>query len=442
LIVVHRIALDPNQEQETSSRKAAGWARFAYNWALGQWQRQYADGGKPNENDLRELLGAIKAETFPWLMEVPKAVIQQAIEDLGAAFGHFFRRPEEYRHEPDPRRKGRLARKLGYPKFKKKGRCRDASRADNGPPTTGADAVRVDGIDVVLPKIGRIRMRERLRFAGQVKSAVASRTADRWFVSLAVAVPDEVLPRKSHAVVGVDLGIATPATVSDGRDPYEAPRPLRRLAKTRRRLGQAPARKRGPGPGAAPSRDFLKAQRRLARLEARIADIRIDATHEATTDLCRTCAHIVLEDLSVSGMLANHTLANSLADVGSSEFRRQVAYKAKRHACTVRLAPRFFPSSKMCSECGHVNDNLKLSDRTWTCPACGTVHDRDSNAAKDRASLAESTPATARIVGSKGAAILPLPSGNRAASSGPRRTPRTKLAAMKREPTRGRKSQG
>jgi putative transposase len=354
VIVVHRIAPDPDQEQETSSRTAAGRARFAYTRALGQRQRQYADGGKPNEDDLRKLPGAIKAETSPRLMEASEHVIRRAIEDLGAAFAPSLRRLEGYRHEPDPRRKERLARQLGSPKFKKEGRCRDAVRADNGPPTEGADAVRVDGLPVVLPKIGRIRMRERLRFAGQVKSAVVSRTADRWSVSLAVAVPDAVLPRKGHAVVGVDLGIATPATVSDGRIPYEAPKPLRTLARTRRRLGRALARKRGPAPGTAPSRDFLEAQRRPARLEARIANIRLDATHEATTDLCRTCSHLILEDLSVQGMPANHKLANSLADVGLSEFRRQVEYKAKRYACTVTFAPRFFPSSKMCSKCVHI----------------------------------------------------------------------------------------
>lgn len=127
----------------------------------------------------------------------------------------------------------------------------------------------------------------------------------------------------------------------------------------------------------------------------------------------------------MSGMLANHKLAGSIADAGFFEFRRQVEYKAKRYACTVESAPRSFPSSKMCSKCGQINDNLKLSDRIWTCPACCTVHDRDVNAAKDLASLAESTPATACG----------------AASSGPRRTPRTKLAAAKQELSRGRKSQ-
>jgi putative transposase len=222
MIVVHRIALDPNAKQETFFRKSAGTARFAYNWALAEWRRQYEEGGKPTESNLRRLLNQIKEEAYPWMLEVSKNVIQQAIKNVGAAFTNFFRRLEEYQHEPDPRRKKRLKKQLGYPKFKKKGRSRDAFRADNGPSQASADAVRVDGVYVVLPKIGRIRMRERLRFSGPIKSAVVSRTADHWFVALSVEVPEEVLPRKNHAVVGVDLGIKTLATVSDGRGEFHA----------------------------------------------------------------------------------------------------------------------------------------------------------------------------------------------------------------------------
>jgi putative transposase len=151
VIVVHKIALDPNEAQETLFRKAAGCARFAYNRALDAWQEQYKAGGKPTECNLRKLLNEIKAEAFPWMLEVSKNVIQQAIKNLGSAFSHFFRRLEEYKQEQDPRRKRNLGKKLGYPRFKKKGRSRDSSRAANGPPTKGADAVRVDGIYVVLP---------------------------------------------------------------------------------------------------------------------------------------------------------------------------------------------------------------------------------------------------------------------------------------------------
>jgi putative transposase len=419
MIVVHKIAMDPSKAQEDLFRRSAGTSRFAYNWALHEWKEQYEAGGKPNESELRRLLNAIKEDEFSWMLEVSKNVIQQAIKNLGAAFDHFFRRLEEYKAEIDPRRKRKLAKKLGYPQFKKKGRCRDSFRADNGPECKGADAVCVNGKYVVLPKIGMVRMRERLRFVGQVKSATVSRTADRWFVSLSVEVSDEILPRKNHAVVGVDLGILTLATISDDREPYEAPRPRRKLANKRRRLAKSLSRKQGPAPGLPPSKNFLKAKRKLARLEARIANMRIDATHKATTDLCRTCSHIVIEDLSVQGMLANHKIANSLSDVGFNEFRRQVEYKAKRTATVVQFAPRFFPSSKRCSHCGHVHDGLKLKDRVWTCPACGTVHQRDPNAAYNLASLAESSPATVC----------------RATGSGSVRKHRTKLVAVKQKPT-------
>ncbi len=446
MIVVHRIALDPNAKQETFFRKSAGTARFAYNWALAEWRRQYEEGGKPTESNLRRLLNQIKEQAYPWMLEVSKNVIQQAIKNVGAAFTNFFRRLEEYQHEPDPRRKKRLKKKLGYPKFKKKGRFRDAFRADNGPSKASADAVRVDGVYVVLPKIGRIRMRERLRFSGPIKSAVVSRTADHWFVALSVAVPEEVLPRKNHAVVGIDLGIKTLATVADGRGEFHAehqsPYARKKVAKKRRRLAKSLSCKQGPEPGKKPSKNFVKAARRLARIDARTANIRADATHKATTDLCRTCSEIVLEDLSVQGMMANHKIAGAISDAAFFEFRRQIDYKAKRCACKVTIAPRFFPSSKLCSKCGQSNDNLTLRDRVWTCPECGAVHQRDRNAAQNLASLAESSPATAWIVGSKDTAILPCEHGNGAASTGSGRKPRTKLAAVKQEPTRRIKSQG
>jgi len=178
------------------------------------------------------------------------------------------------------------------------------------------------------------------------------------------------------------------------------------------------------------------------RIDARTANIRADATHKATTDLCRTCSEIVLEDLSVQGMMANHKIAGAISGAALFEFRRQIDYKAKRYACKVTIAPRSFPSSKLCSKCGHSNDNLTLRDRVWTCPECGAVHQRDRNAAQNLASLAESSPATAWIVGSKDTAILPCEHGNGAASSGSGRKPRTKLAAVKQEPTRRIKSQG
>jgi len=137
--MVHKIALDPNNKQETYFRKAAGTARFAYNWALAEWEKQYAEGGQPSEISLRRYLNYIKEEFYPWMAEVSKNVIQQAIKNLGAAYQNFFSRLAERK------RTGNKRIKLGYPKFKKKGRCTDSFRADGGPATKGADAVRVDG---------------------------------------------------------------------------------------------------------------------------------------------------------------------------------------------------------------------------------------------------------------------------------------------------------
>jgi putative transposase len=176
VILAHKIALDPTDEQAVYFARACGTARFAWNWALARWQQEYAlwkeyrCGSKPSEASLRRDLNALKDDAFPWMREVTKNAPQQAIKNLGAAFKNFF--------------EGRAK----YPTFKKKGVSRDSFRADNGTDKTHPNAVEVDGRRVKLSVIGWVRMREALRFQGNVKSATLSRTADRWFVSLSVEV--------------------------------------------------------------------------------------------------------------------------------------------------------------------------------------------------------------------------------------------------------------
>jgi len=140
MLLVHKIELAPNNRQATFFARACGVARFAWNWALDEWKRQYEAGEKPNEAALRRQLNAIKADAFPWMLEVPKTAPQQAIKDLGQAFQHFFRRVKQ-------------GGKPGYPRFKKRG-IHDSFRADNGPPAKGQDAVAVDGRRVRVPKLG------------------------------------------------------------------------------------------------------------------------------------------------------------------------------------------------------------------------------------------------------------------------------------------------
>jgi putative transposase len=204
LILAHKIALDPKQDQAMYFARACATSRFAWNWALAEWQRQYAEwreyccGPKPSEACLRRQLNALKPDAFPWMMEVTKNAPQQAIKNLGTAFKNFF--------------EGRAK----YPKFKKKGKSRDSFRADNGPDKQHPNAVDVDGKRIKFPVIGWVRMRETVRFAGKIKSAIVSRVADRWFVSLSIEV-DHIPPvRENQVAGGIDLGVKALATLSDG----------------------------------------------------------------------------------------------------------------------------------------------------------------------------------------------------------------------------------
>ena len=197
MMLAHKIALDPNDMQETYFRKAAGVVRFAYNWALDQWQQQYDAGKgdptlpKPSEAALRRQLNALKRDAFPWMLEVTKNAPQMAVIHLGQAFKNFFAGTAE------------------YPTFKKKG------RHDSFTLTT--DQFDIKGRKVHIPKLGWVRMDETVRFVGKVLGGTISRIADRWFLSVTVEIPDPpVVRRENQAVVGVDLGVSAWATLSTG----------------------------------------------------------------------------------------------------------------------------------------------------------------------------------------------------------------------------------
>ncbi|QUV81195.1 transposase [Chloracidobacterium sp. D] len=357
MLTAHRIALDPNNRQSTWLARAAGTARFAWNWALDEWQRQYAAWKadnrrpRPSEAALRRQLNAIKREQFPWMLEVTKCAPQMAIMQLGRAFGNFF------------------AGRARYPKFRRKG-VDDRFTLSN-------DQVKVSGSHIRIPKLGWVRMREPLRFSGKIMSATVSRTADRWFVSITVDTDDPPRrPAENQGVVGVDVGVAALATLSTG-ETIPGPKPHTALLKRLRRLSRSLSRKQKG------SRNRARARRKLARLHARTANIRQDALHKLTSELTRRFHTIVIEDLNVRGMLANRRLARSIADMGWGEFRRQLEYKAARRGGLVVAADRFFASSRTCSACGHQLEVLPLSVRRWRCRACGILHDRDVNAARN-----------------------------------------------------------
>ena len=363
--LTHKIRLTPTPEQVTYFKKACGTARFVYNWALAEWQTQYRAGGKPSALGLKTQFNAMKRAAFPWMSDVTKCAPEGAFRNLNKAFTNFF------------------AKRARFPRFKKRG-AHDSFAIDNS-------KFSVDGKRVNIPKLGWVRMTEALRFSGKIMNGVVSRIADKWFLSITVQGEFARPQGENQAVVGVDLGLNTLATLSTG-ETWANPRALRhaerRLARLQRKFSNT----------LSGSRRRDNARMRVARLYDRIACVRQDATHKLTTWLTRRFQTIVIEDLRVNGMIKNRKLAKHIADANFGEIRRQLAYKARLSGQALLVADRWFPSSKMCSHCGAIHPALTLADRMCVCPACGHRQDRDLNAAvnlmHDRIgrATAESTP--------------------------------------------------
>ncbi len=346
--IAHKIELKPNNQALTYFRRACGVSRFSWNWGLAEWNRQYEAGQKPSGMKLKREFNAIKKTEFPWVFEVTKYAAQQPFLDLQEAWKGFFKKIK------------------GKPKFKKKGKSRDSFYV-------GGDQIKIEGRKIRIPNLGWVKMREELRFQGKVNSAVISRTADHWYVSIQVDADLRPTRHENQVPVGIDLGILQLATLSNGVS-FEAPKPLKGLLWRLKRRSRALSKKQ------LGSNNFQKQKLAMSRLHARIVHVRKDTLHKITTWVATYCSHVGIEDLNVKGMMANRKLARSISDLGFYEFRRQLEYKLKFRDGKVEVRDRFFPSSKKCSKCHTVKDNLTLSDRIFSC-GCGLSMGRDLNAA-------------------------------------------------------------
>lgn len=358
----YRYEIEPTAGQLERCRQSVGTARFVYNWGLARRIEEYKATGKSSNAIVQHRqLNALKDSDFPWMREVSKCCPQEALRNLDRAYQNFFRRVK-------------ASQKPGFPKFKKKGVGCDSCRF------TGA--IKVLHRKLQIPKLGKLRTKERTdKFSGRILSATLSREADRWFVSLAVEVDIHEPKLVVGPVVGVDLGLNVFAVLSDGTY-IEAPKPLLRAQGLLARRQRQHARKQK---GSANRR---KSAMCLARLHRRVKNVRNDFIHKFTTELAKTKSVLVVEDLSVRNMMGNRKLARSIADAGWAEFRRRLAYKTKWYGSELVVAPKFYPSSKTCSHCGHVKKTLTLSERTFTCSECGFSADRDLNAAINLESIA------------------------------------------------------
>jgi len=309
----------------------------------------------------RRQLNRYKKVFFPWMYEVSKCCAQEALRDLDKAYKNF------------------LEGRAKFPRFKTKKRGAGSFRL------TGR--IKISNDAVQLPRLGRIRLKEKGYLPSDAKalSATVTERAGRWFVSL--AVQQEIHPAPNGGpIAGVDLGVSRLATVSDGTV-FENPKALTRRQRKLARLQRALSRKKKG------SKNRAKAKQRLARLHLKISNIRRDAVHKATTWLAKTKSAIVVEDLNVQGMRKNRHIARSVDDASMGEFRRQLQYKTVWYGSRLIVADRFYPSTKACSACGCIRE-IALSERTYRCAVCGLEIDRDLNAALNLEKVAASSAET------------------------------------------------
>jgi len=321
--------------------------------ALAEWNRQYEAVEKPSALKLKKHFNAIRREQFPWTWDVTKNASDQPFLDLGKAFTAFF--------------EGKARR----PRFKSKKRSKASFYLAN-------DQFELGDPRVWIPKLGWVNMAEKPRFHGKVIGARVTRTADWWFISITVAIPDE-RPEKKHTAVGIDVGLNRLATLSTGEG-YENQAFLRTALK---KLRQANKRLHRRKPG---SKNREKARRQVARLHYRIACMREDVLHQLTSRIAPSYGIVGIEDLNIQGLLKNRRLSLSFSDAALGKFLTLLTSKVEQRGGQVIQVGRYFPSSKTCHSCGWRWEDMDLSDRLFLCQNhhCRyhrVAQDRDHNAA-------------------------------------------------------------
>lgn len=335
----------PTTEQAILIDKTIGCCHFVYNNGLNTKITQYEkDKTNISSYDLIKQLPQQK-KTYEWLKEVEAQALQQTLLDLGSAYANFFREHK------------------GFPKYHKKG-IKDSYRSLNAKYNTRHS--------IKIPKIGEVKVAEKLKKKWNIRSVTISKRAGMYFISLLVDyTPPKI--KKNGEVVGIDVGVKTFAVLSNGKQ-YENIKTLRKcedkLARLQRILSHT---QKGSN-----NRDKVKTK--LGRLHLKVANIRQDYLNKMSSEIANQYSLVAIEDLNIAGLLKNHKLAKSISDCSWGEFIRQLQYKCEWYNCELRKIGRFEPSSKLCSVCGYKMDKMPLNIREWTCPNCNTHHDRDLNA--------------------------------------------------------------
>ncbi|MEA5535794.1 RNA-guided endonuclease TnpB family protein [Crocosphaera sp. XPORK-15E] len=378
----YRYRIYPTNQQKWHLAKLFGCCRVVFNDALAHCQQEYREGNKkPDSKQLSSRLTELKkTEEKIWLGDVSAVPLQQTLRDLEQAYSNFFKSCKG-------ERKGR---KVKPPRFKKRKSKQSAKFTNNG--------FKVNQHNVYLAKIGKLKIVWSRELPSEPSSVtVIKDSADRYFLSFVCEVnPAPLQPsnnstprlrsvlklRLRSASIGVDLGIIDFATLSNG-EKIKSPKPLKSNLKRLRKLQRNLSRKEKG------SKRREVARKKVAKLHARITDIRTDFLHKLSTKLIRENQTIALEDLNVSGMVKNRKLSRVISDLGWRSFRTMLIAKGEMYGRDVRVINRWEPTSQICSCCGEKGGKKELSVREWTCLFCNSIHDRDINASKNILSVAE-----------------------------------------------------
>lgn len=367
----YSLRLFPTRSQEDKLWQSAGVARWVWNWGLSLNQDLYAKEKKVlAEYDLKKEFTKVRnSGEFPWLKDVSRQVANNALIDLGQAYKNFYRGLKK-------------GQKAGLPRFK--------SKVKSSPSfCLNSDRVYDDGKGALqLEKIGHVRFKSDLNLSGvRLWNTRVRFSNGKWILTFSLENEDRK-PKLSDCNMGIDVGVKSLAVVSCGGRKRRF-KNINRSHKVRRLEKQQEHKQRALSRKTKGSKSRKKALMAVQRIYGRLKNIRHDYTHKVTTSIVQMLPRvIVLEDLNVQGMMKNTHLAKKIAEQNFYKFRAFIEYKAKEHGVAVKLADRFYPSSKTCSCCGHVLKGLKLSDRVYRCPECGLELDRDFNAARNLEKLA------------------------------------------------------
>lgn len=359
----YKFRIYPNKEQEILIAKTIGCSRFVFNHFLGMWNDTYKETGKGlTYNACSAQLPQLKIE-LEWLKEVDSTAIQSALKNLADAYKRFFKKQND------------------KPRFKSK---KNNVQSYTTKHTNGNIAI-VDN-KIKLPKLGFVKFAKSREIDGRIMNATVRRNSSgKYFVSILTEVEIQPL-EKADSAIGIDLGITDFAILSDGHkidNNKFTSKMEKKLKREQRKLSKRALIAKNKGIHLLDAKNYQKQKRKVARLHERVINQRDDFLNKLSTEIIKNHDIICIEDLNTKGMLRNHKLAKSISDVSWSAFVSKLEYKATWYGKTIVKVSRWFPSSQICSDCGHHDGKKSLEIRDWTCPICHANHDRDINASKN-----------------------------------------------------------